>query len=151
MWIRVARGPSGPVAEGDLSGDAGHRIRLPDGGVDGIFAGWRWTGRALVIEQDRYGLYPLFEWTRGDTRVVSTSLVAPLEQGARRFSIWMPLRSSPGSGFSWAATRRFKAYGPYCHRCFRRAASRYPEMKRSTASSISSGPRSRAAFRRRPA
>jgi asparagine synthase (glutamine-hydrolysing) len=82
MWIRVARGPSGPVAEGDLSCDAGHRIRLPDGGVDGIFAGWRWTGPELAIEQDRYGLYPLFEWTRGDTRVVSTTLVALLEQGA---------------------------------------------------------------------
>jgi asparagine synthase (glutamine-hydrolysing) len=82
MWIRVARGPAGPVAEGDLSCEAGHRLRLADGSVDGIYAGWRWTGRELVIEQDRYGCFPLFEWTRGDTRVVSTSLATLLEQGA---------------------------------------------------------------------
>lgn len=82
MWIRVARGPSGPVADGDLSCDAGHRIQLADGGLDGIYAGWRWTGRDVIIEQDRYGFFPLFEWTLGDARVVSTSLVTLLQRGA---------------------------------------------------------------------
>ncbi|MGH9349665.1 MAG: asparagine synthetase B family protein, partial [Vicinamibacterales bacterium] len=72
----------GGTAEGDLSCDAGHRIRLGDGDVDGVFAGWTWNGRALAIEQDRYGFFPLFEWRAGDTRVVSTDLVALLEQGA---------------------------------------------------------------------
>ena len=69
---------------GDLVCEEGHRIPLPDGGLDGIYAGWRWTGRELVIEQDRYGFFPLFEWAGADTRVVSTSLVTLIEQGAPR-------------------------------------------------------------------
>lgn len=68
--------------EGDLTCDAGHRIPLTDGSVDGIFAGWRWTGDELVIEQDRYGFYPLFEWRTSDARVVSTDLLTLIERGA---------------------------------------------------------------------
>jgi asparagine synthase (glutamine-hydrolysing) len=77
-WIRVR----GRDAEGDLTCDAGHRIPLTDGSVDGIYAGWRWTGHELVIEQDRYGFYPLFEWHAPGARVVSTDLLTVLDQGA---------------------------------------------------------------------
>lgn len=79
-WIRVRGG----VAEGDLSCEAGHRIHLPDGHVDGIYAGWRWDGRELYVEQDRYGFFPLFEWRSEDTVVVATDLLTLLEQGAPR-------------------------------------------------------------------
>ena len=77
-WIRI----KGGNAEGDLSCDAGHRIRLADGSTDGIYAGWSWNGRELVIDQDRYGFFPLFEWKAGDQRTVSTDLITLLDRGA---------------------------------------------------------------------
>ena len=77
-WIRVR----GRDAEGDLTCDAGHRIPLTDGSVDGVYAGWRWTGDELVVEQDRYGFYPLFEWRTPDARVVSTDLLTLVDRGA---------------------------------------------------------------------
>jgi asparagine synthase (glutamine-hydrolysing) len=77
-WIRIR----GDHAEGDLSCEAGHRLPSANGSADGIFAGWRWTGRDLVVEQDRYGFYPLFEWRSGETRTVSTDLLTLVERGA---------------------------------------------------------------------
>ena len=84
MWIRVTRGPGGPVVEGDRACNAGHRIQLPDGDLDGIYAGWRWDGRELVVEQDRCGFFPLFEATRQGERTLSTDLLTLVEQGASR-------------------------------------------------------------------
>ena len=80
----MAAGPSGPVAEGDLACEVGHRISSADGETDGIYAGWSWNGRELSIEQDRYGFFPLFEWRSRDVRVVSTDLLTLLELGAPR-------------------------------------------------------------------
>ena len=80
----MAEGPSGPVTDGELECRVGHRIRLADGGIDGIYAGWSWNGREVVVDQDRYGLFPLFEWRAGNTRVLSTDLVTLLECGAPR-------------------------------------------------------------------
>lgn len=77
-WIRVR----GDHAEGDLSCEVGHRIPLADGSLDGIYAGWRWTGRDLIVEQDRYGFYPLFEWRTADSRALSTDLLTLIERGA---------------------------------------------------------------------
>ena len=77
-WIRVR----GDHAEGDLSCEMGHRLRLPDGSLDGIYAGWRWNGGELVVEHDRYGFFPLFEWRTADTHVLSTDLLTLIEQGA---------------------------------------------------------------------
>lgn len=79
-WIRV----SGGKAEGDLSCEVGHRIPFADGSVDGIYACWSWNGRELVIDQDRYGFFPLFEWRSGDQRTLSTDLVTLIERGAPR-------------------------------------------------------------------
>jgi asparagine synthase (glutamine-hydrolysing) len=79
FWIRVADGR----AEGDLECTVGHRVRL-DGGMDGIYAGWSWTGRELIVEQDRYGFFPLFEWRSGSTRVLATDLFTLLKKGAPR-------------------------------------------------------------------
>ena len=77
-WIRV----SGGSAEGDLSCVVGHRLARVDGATDGIYAGWHWDGQALTIEQDRYGMYPLFEWHTADARCVSTDLARLIELGA---------------------------------------------------------------------
>jgi asparagine synthetase B (glutamine-hydrolysing) len=72
------------VAEGDFSCSAGHRIPLPDGDVDGIFAGWQWDGRELRVVQDRYGFYPLFEWRSHDATTVATDLHELVDRGAPR-------------------------------------------------------------------
>jgi len=78
QWIRV----SGGVAEGDLSCTAGHRVAGRDGTTDGIYAGWQWNGRTLILEQDRYGFFPLFEWRTADAHWVSTDLGTLIERGA---------------------------------------------------------------------
>jgi hypothetical protein len=77
-WIGVRDGR----AEGDLTCEQGHRVRLPDGSLDGVYAGWRWTGRELILDHDRYGFFPLFEWRAAGARVVSTDLFTLLEHGA---------------------------------------------------------------------
>ena len=77
-WIRVR----GDQAEGDLKCEAGHRISLSDGSLDGIYAGWTWTGTQLAVEQDRYGFFPLFEWRTADSYDLSTDLLTLVERGA---------------------------------------------------------------------
>jgi len=72
----------GGSAQGDLTCAVGHRLTRSDGTLDGIYAGWRWTGHSLEIEQDRYGFFPLFEWRTPDARVVSTDVAALIERGA---------------------------------------------------------------------
>jgi hypothetical protein len=68
--------------DGDLSCCAGHRLRLADASVDGVYAGWSWSNGQLVVEQDRHGFFPLFEWRQTGTRVLSTDLLTLLEIGA---------------------------------------------------------------------
>jgi asparagine synthase (glutamine-hydrolysing) len=109
MWIRVAEGPSGPRAEGDLSCAVGHRIPLPDGSVDGIYAGWSWNGRELVVDQDRYGFFPLFEWSSADQRIVSTDLITLLDRGAPRTLDLDALSVFVRVGFFVGADTPFKA------------------------------------------
>jgi asparagine synthase (glutamine-hydrolysing) len=61
----------------------GHRLpsRTP-GHPDGVFAGWSWDGRVLDVEHDRYGLYPLFYYARGEEFAVAPSIVTLLQEGA---------------------------------------------------------------------
>ncbi len=62
----------------------GHRIASATQAVsDGIFAGWDWDGKRLVVSNDRYGFFPLF-WCRlpNGGLCVSPSLVTLVEQGA---------------------------------------------------------------------
>jgi hypothetical protein len=57
-------------------------IREKGGTPDGIFARWEWDGRALVVENDRYGIYPLY-YSAGEGRcVVSPSVPELLKHGA---------------------------------------------------------------------
>jgi hypothetical protein len=72
----------GNHAEGDLSCHVGHRIALPDGALDGIYAGWQWAHHQLAVEQDRYGFFPLFEWRDADSHAFSTNLLTLVERGA---------------------------------------------------------------------
>jgi asparagine synthase (glutamine-hydrolysing) len=105
FWIRVSRGN----ADGDLECRVGHRIRLADGSTDGIYAGWSWNGRELVVDQDRYGFFPLFEWASGETRVLSTDLVTLLDRGAPRALDLDALSVFVRVGFFVGADTPFKA------------------------------------------
>lgn len=69
---------------GQVDAEFGHRIVSGTHDVaDGVFARWRWDGNRLMVENDRYGFFPLF-WFRapGGGVCVSSSLVALIEQGA---------------------------------------------------------------------
>lgn len=97
----MAAAPSGPAVSKpyfharatsagiDASGAAacvlGHRLDR-DGGrdADGVFASWRWDGRSLSLEGDRYGCYPLYYFGDGREICVSSSLERLLAQGAAR-------------------------------------------------------------------
>lgn len=82
--IRILSIDGNARAEGDLSCEVGHRLELPGGRIDGIYAGWRWSGEGLHVDQDRYGFCPLFGWSPTGARVLSTDLAALLDRGAPR-------------------------------------------------------------------
>jgi len=73
----------GFAVRGDLSHEFGHRVPAETGGPDdGVFAGWKWQGRTLTVEVDRYGFAPLFYFSRGDEFGISPNLVRLLQEGA---------------------------------------------------------------------
>jgi hypothetical protein len=61
----------------------GHRIPRKAGTPDGIHAAWQWDGATLHVEQDRYGLWPLFYFTAPRRICLSTSIRTLIELGAR--------------------------------------------------------------------
>ena len=99
------------TATGDLSASFGHRIPLPDGDTDGIYAGWHWDGEQLRIETDRYGIYPLFAWTTRNTCVIASDLEALLALGAPRaldydaLSVFLRVGFFVGADTPFAAVR----------------------------------------------
>lgn len=56
----------------------GHRV----GASDGIHAGWTWDGARLRVENDRYGMQPLFYWRHAGGICVSPAIARLLEEGA---------------------------------------------------------------------
>ena len=69
---------------GVADAEFGHRLPSTIGSIaDGVFAGWHWDGTRLVVENDRYGFYPLFWFRLPDGGVcVSPSLDGLMEHGA---------------------------------------------------------------------
>lgn len=79
-------GPHGENAQvrGQPDATFGHQLPSTTQPVaDGVFARWHWDGTRLVVNNDRYGLFPLF-WFRppGGGVCISSSLVSLIEQGA---------------------------------------------------------------------
>jgi asparagine synthase (glutamine-hydrolysing) len=74
---------NGFTVRGVLSHEHGHRVPSDTGGPDdGVFASWKWDGRRLTVENDRYGFCPLFYYSRGNEFGISPNLVRLLEEGA---------------------------------------------------------------------
>ena len=55
------------------------------------FFAWRWDGNTLVIENDRYGFYPLFYYAGKDEFLISPSLLTLLRKGAPSDLDWPAL------------------------------------------------------------
>lgn len=88
------------VASGPAHVSLGHRLPRDDAPDDGIFAAWRWDGRRLTTDADRYGLYPLYYWASADGLALSTSMFRLLRAGAP-------------ADIDWQAYAVFKACGFY--------------------------------------
>jgi hypothetical protein len=71
------------LTEGIPSCSLGHRIQRPGRDLpDGIFAAWTWDGKALRVENDRYGFYPLYYFHMPDEICISPSLPTLIRRGA---------------------------------------------------------------------
>src|SRR5262245_24766983 len=69
------------VVEGQTSCSFGHRIARGHGPDDGVFAAWTWSGVTLRIENDRYGLYPLYYAAWNGQIAVSRGIMSLLHCG----------------------------------------------------------------------
>src|SRR5437899_3178521 len=71
------------VWSGAATTAVGHRIpKMGDEPDDGVFAGWSWDGAVLRAWNDRYGIRPLYYFSRGDEIALSTSILRLLAEGA---------------------------------------------------------------------
>lgn len=89
-YFLVMKRSGGDEIRGQASAAFGHRLPSTSQSVpDGIFAAWHWDGTRLVVENDRYGFYPLFWFRLADGGVgISPSLEKLVELGAStRFDI----------------------------------------------------------------
>lgn len=84
-WIRLQKEDDGRViASGSHACSLGHRIVLPDGFACGVYAGWQWDGRELHLDNDRYGLFPLFSSMTANSCTIASDLETLLDLGADR-------------------------------------------------------------------
>lgn len=96
-FVQVQAGRDGPSLEGTPSHTAGHVIACEDGGRDGVFASWRWDGATLTVENDVFGMHPLFYYAAGGRICVSTSIAGlagagvPLELDAGPLGVFLRL------------------------------------------------------------
>lgn len=81
LHLRVTQ--RGVVASGTESAHLGHTVARGSGHPpDGVFVSWRWDGKRLTLENDRYGFYPAYYYCRPDEFCVSTSLLCLFQEGA---------------------------------------------------------------------
>lgn len=83
-WVRVRASAGVLEVEGSPSAELGHRIARPAGGDDGLWAAWHWDGRRLVVETERYGMYPVYYHATESEVVASPDIFALLRLGVPR-------------------------------------------------------------------
>ncbi len=81
-YVHVVDAGSTVHATGAPRCSLGHRLAAGAHGPDGVFADWRLDGDRLLIETDRYGMYPLFVHVGRREIMVSPSIPRLLELGA---------------------------------------------------------------------
>lgn len=73
-WLSIKLHGERVVVEGDVQRSLGRRIHASGRENDeGVFIDWKWDGRRLLVENDRFGLYPLFYCSRGGAICISPS------------------------------------------------------------------------------
>jgi len=70
------------MVEGQTSCSFGHRIARGRGPDDGVFAAWTWSGGTLRVENDRYGMCPLYYAAWDGQIAVSRGIMSLLDCGA---------------------------------------------------------------------
>ena len=84
VWFHAWRDRDGARTAGRPQVSLGHRLARPVPPDDGGYVGWSWDGRRLVVENDRYGLYPLYYHATDDRVAVSPSVPRLLGLGLPR-------------------------------------------------------------------
>jgi asparagine synthetase B (glutamine-hydrolysing) len=83
-YVRLVDDGAGALVSGTSRARFGHRVPGGAHGQDGVFAEWYLDGDRLVVETDRYGMYPLFVHASRREILVSPSIPTLLERGAPR-------------------------------------------------------------------
>src|SRR5690242_11615152 len=80
-FVHIRRVGDRYVVNGQLSCSFGHRIARSEGSDDGVFAAWSWNGDTLKVENDRYGMYPLYYAAWDGQIAVSRGIMSLLHCG----------------------------------------------------------------------
>lgn len=84
-YFSVRREAEGVRTDGLARCSLGRRIPVVGQEYDeGVFVEWEWNGRCLTVENDRYGLYPLFYCAKGDSICISPSLAQVVRSNSAR-------------------------------------------------------------------
>src|SRR6185503_16172477 len=83
-YLHVTRVPGAAArTHGAETVSLGHQIqRTPTEPPDGIFGGWHWDGRRVTVQNDRYGIFPLFYVATEREFAISPSIFKLLQRGA---------------------------------------------------------------------
>lgn len=81
-FLHIKRSGAEFIVEGTPKCFLGHKITREDSIEDGVFAEWNWNGKELTARTDRYGVYPLFYFSRPGEICISPSIQVLLGRGA---------------------------------------------------------------------
>ncbi|TQE99628.1 MAG: hypothetical protein FKY71_07575 [Spiribacter salinus] len=84
-YLRVFIDADGSVnAEGDWRANGGYRLEEKGAPVAGAYFRWAYDGGDILVENDPYGLYPVFYSTFGDSLRLATRIGLLLDSGVPR-------------------------------------------------------------------
>lgn len=81
-FFHVKRLTEGFDARGKANCALGHQIARESGNPDGIYVEWNWDGKCLSARNDRYGMFPVFYYSRDGEFAISSSIDQLLNAGA---------------------------------------------------------------------
>lgn len=80
-FIKIVRRSSGDYkVTGARSASFGVKIKAETGNPEGVFAEWGWNGCNLIVNNDRYGFYPIYYTYEKDSIILSPSIPVILRE-----------------------------------------------------------------------
>lgn len=74
-YIHIQQVEDRTLIDGNRYFSLGHKITYPGcKNSDGVFAEWLWDGERLHVQNDRYGFYPLYYFSKPGELAISTSI-----------------------------------------------------------------------------